>query len=371
MKQAVVIGSGICGLATAEVLSTNFEKVLVYEGAPPAQAHHLHVLLGSGQDCLERIFPGIKSQLLEAGCPLIDWAQDTVWENQDGSFPRYPSSVKTFSMSRMLLTSLMRQRVQRKNIEFIQQRVSGLGEVDGSLIVLAGGQNFPLETFLGRGVYKEEQFPLKLTYRSLVFKQSDLKLEGPLQYYFQIDPPRARTGGVITPIEGQRVMATLIEQEDEFTPCSGLSAYLEKASKIKSDAFTRILKDAKPVSELYQYRKAFSHRRTLNLEAMPKNVIVLGDALLSLNPVFGQGMTVSLQQAEILKELLSRPSFSAESFHRRCQKAGHFAHRLSLLGSHESGLGKRSLRAYLKLCQRHKALHHLFLRQLHSLRILP
>ena len=63
MSQAIVIGGGIAGLATARVLADHFERVIIVDrdhfptspsfrsGTP--QAHHIHVLLLEGQHLLE------------------------------------------------------------------------------------------------------------------------------------------------------------------------------------------------------------------------------------------------------------------------------------------------------------------------------
>src|SRR6202042_1287425 len=70
LKQAVVIGAGMGGLAAAKAVAPHFEKVIVFErdalpdapaprpGTP--QARHTHGLLAGGHRALERLFPGIE-----------------------------------------------------------------------------------------------------------------------------------------------------------------------------------------------------------------------------------------------------------------------------------------------------------------------
>jgi hypothetical protein len=77
LKQAVVIGAGMGGLAAAKAVVPHFEKVIVFErdalpdapaprlGTP--QARHTHGLLAGGCRALECLFPGIEPDLVEAG----------------------------------------------------------------------------------------------------------------------------------------------------------------------------------------------------------------------------------------------------------------------------------------------------------------
>ena len=88
-SHALVIGGGIAGLLSAQVLTKYFSKVTIVErdvfasepeprkGVP--QSHHVHVLLKRGQQILEKIFPGIEADLIEAGAPVIDWTGDLLW----------------------------------------------------------------------------------------------------------------------------------------------------------------------------------------------------------------------------------------------------------------------------------------------------
>ena len=77
LDRAVVIGGSIAGLLAARVLADHCRDVVVLdkdvlpETAAPRrgvpQGRHVHVLLASGQHIIERHFPGIVAELLEAG----------------------------------------------------------------------------------------------------------------------------------------------------------------------------------------------------------------------------------------------------------------------------------------------------------------
>lgn len=368
MKKAVVIGGGVAGLAAAKVLGPHYDQVLIYDKAEIKQSLHQHVLLKSGQMILEKIFPGINQKFIKNGCLEIDWAKDTLWENYEGTFPRYGSTVKTLSMSRGLLQKAMKEELKSlSNIQFLDERVERLAGLDASLVVIAGGQNFPLKRFVGE-VYSSEVFlPIDLTYRSYVFNYHDLNMEGFKQYYYQIDPPKSFIGGVICPIEEGRAMVTIIEKEEKISKCETEDDFFSKAMQIPGGKFYDIIKNAKPITSMAVFRKLQTHRKILDENKIPAKVLILGDILNSLNPVFGQGMTLSLMQVEVLRKMLESNKLDEKDFHIQCNKIGLVPYLLSKTGSEEKGLAKNILRLYLQICQKSKQLHHHFLKILHSL----
>ncbi len=64
---------------------------------------------------------------------------------------------------------------------------------------------------------------------------------------------------------------------------------------------------AEPISEYRQYRipKAYLHRFD-RLKKFPDRLLVLGDAVCKLNPIYGQGMTKTAKEGYFLWESLSR-----------------------------------------------------------------
>jgi hypothetical protein len=90
LKQAAVIGAGMGGLAAAKAIAPHFEKVIVFDrdalpdapaprpGTP--QARHTHVLLPGGCRALDRLFPGIELDLVEAGAVRMRMRRDMRFE---------------------------------------------------------------------------------------------------------------------------------------------------------------------------------------------------------------------------------------------------------------------------------------------------
>jgi 2-polyprenyl-6-methoxyphenol hydroxylase-like FAD-dependent oxidoreductase len=365
MSRAIVIGGGIAGLASAKVLAPFYSEVILYDAALPAQTGQLHVLLDQGQKILAEIFPGILEKCQTLKSPTIDWAKDTMWETATGSFPRYSSKVQTLGMSRHFLQAILKEEINLvSNIKCINERLSSMDNLRAELVVVAAGENFSLKRIFPMLEMKEQKFAINLSYRSFVFNTDELNRRGFKQYYYQIDPPKTQLGGVISPVEDNKTLVTLIENEESFSSAKGYSEFYERAERIPSEEFQRILGDARPVGRETCFRKTHIYRRTF--KNLPPNVVIVGDALTSLNPVFGQGMTLALEQVKLLQMQHLNGGFNPKKFMPKCQHLTQVPFLLSRLSSHSGGICKYVLASYLRLCQRVPFFHHQFLKLLHG-----
>ncbi len=394
-QKAIVVGGGFVGLVAARVLSDHFESVVILEkdprigsdiarmGAP--QGAHLHVLLKRGQEILKELFPGIDTRFIEEQCPLIDWSADTAWETHLGTFPRYQSEMTTYALSRPFLESTVYSLVsQRTNVSFQLAHIEEIimenematsvrcedgGVLEANLVVLAGGQHFPLKRLMFPLLIEEqtESLPIQITYRSVVFKTDSLSLKDFKQYYYQFSPPQDSLGAVISPTERGRCIATIIEHARTDQLKTDFPGYMKLAGKVPNGRFAQILGKAIPLSEVSVFHKPTMYLRRLHkVKNFPKNVFGMGDVFCSLNPVFGQGMTMGLEQALILQKHLQGRKLSACDFHRRSARKAQLPFLLSKLGSNiEDGFSRRYLQNYMLRCQRSQGLHGKFLKVLH------
>src|SRR5688572_8257541 len=122
-RHAVVLGGSLAGLLAARVLSDHFEHVTLIErdlypetadarrGIP--QANHVHGLLLRGRQVLEEFFPGLQDEMIAAGAPLLDMANDISWFTRAGFGVRFPSNLKVLSFTRPMLDLHVRRHLSR------------------------------------------------------------------------------------------------------------------------------------------------------------------------------------------------------------------------------------------------------------------
>jgi 2-polyprenyl-6-methoxyphenol hydroxylase-like FAD-dependent oxidoreductase len=74
-----------------------------------------------------------------------------------------------------------------------------------------------------------------------------------------------------------------------------------------------LIKDAERVTDIVSHRFPTSMQRHYErLTAIPEGLLVLGDALCSFNPVYGQGMSVAALQVNVLQQLLAERAARAQ-----------------------------------------------------------
>ncbi len=339
---ALVIGGGIAGLVTARVLSDHFDIVTVVErdqfptepvprpGVP--QGHHLHVLLMRGQQILEQLFPGLQAELAAAGAPEMDWLGDVVWFTMDRWAPRFSSRMQTnFSSRNLLEWSIRRRLAQNPRVHLLggrrvtglitddrRSRVTGISfafsfapsqeqELSADLIVDASGRESKLSAWLEAIGYPrppENVVNSFLGYASRIYQpppdfHADWK-----GILLTATPPESTRGAVIFPIEGGRWIANLGAGNHDYPPTDE-QGFLEFAGSLPVSAIYDALRQAKPLTPIYGYRRTENRwRRYDRLSRWPENLVALGDAVCAFNPVYGQGMTVAALGALSLGEII-------------------------------------------------------------------
>ena len=113
---------------------------------------------------------------------------------------------------------------------------------------------------------------------------------------------------------------TLASFFDEPSPRDH-GGFLEAARSMPVPDIYDVIRDCEPLSEVVQYRFGGSQRRRFErLDRFPEGLIVMGDAVCSFNPVYGQGMTVGAVEAERLNQALAHAKSAggiAPDFSRR------------------------------------------------------
>jgi 2-polyprenyl-6-methoxyphenol hydroxylase-like FAD-dependent oxidoreductase len=117
--------------------------------------------------------------------------------------------------------------------------------------------------------------------------------------------PAKRTGFLLS-IEDGQWLVSLASFFGEPAPRDHEQFLASARSLVVPDLYDAI-RDREPLSDVVRYHFPGSLRRRYEaLERPPEGLIVLGDAVCSFNPVYGQGITISAMQAEVLDRITAR-----------------------------------------------------------------
>lgn len=355
---AVVLGGSIAGLLAARVLAETYPRVTVVDrdelapGAEPRQGvrqgRHIHALLARGQKVLEELFPGLTADLSAHGAPLADVLRDARLLLGGHRLARADTGLVVVSASRPLLEDRVRARVRAlPGVTFappsdvvglraspdcprvtgvrLLRRADGSAEeaLDADLVVDATGRASRAPAWLealGFDRPQEERVRVDVGYATRRYRLAPDALGGDVACVHGPSPDGLR-GGALARLEGGVWMLTLFGFLGDHPP----------ADPVAFDAFARSLRfadlheavrAADPIDDPVVSRfPADVRRRYERVRNLPDGFLVMGDAMCSFNPVYGQGMTVAALQALALRTHLragapSRPGPILRSFAR-------------------------------------------------------
>ncbi|MBE7382782.1 MAG: 2-polyprenyl-6-methoxyphenol hydroxylase-like oxidoreductase [Leptolyngbya sp. SIO1E4] len=348
-QHAIVIGGSMAGMLSARVLSGHFEQVTILErdrfpheqpaprrGIP--QCQQLHILLTRGRQLIETLFPGLEAELIDAGAAVIDMSADVKWLNPFGWGLRFPSGFQAFSFSRHILDWLVYQRITKiANVQVWESSyVQGLltdaaktavtgvcvrrrhpenpihvwqEDLRADLVIDASGYSSKAPKWLqaiGYEAPEETAITTAMGYASRLYKiPQDFQADWQ-GVYIQAAPPHRTTMGVLYPIEdNQWIVGICATAPDQ--PAADEAAFLEVLRNLPSPDIYEAVKNAQATTPVRIYHPPGNRLRHYErLRRQPPGFLVLGDAVCSFTPIYGQGITVAALGVNLLQQCLQQ-----------------------------------------------------------------
>ncbi|QMW67525.1 FAD-binding protein [Mumia sp. ZJ1417] len=332
----VVAGGSVAGLLSAAAVSRHADRVVVLErdflpdtpaprpGTP--QAIHTHGLLPSGRFAMDALLPGFTDALVEAGAHADgDVGIVGRWWVGGGLVAECETGAGGVAVSRLLLEHTLRSRVAALPTVEIRTatdvarltahdgRVTGVVArdrdadpaervIESDLVVDATGRAGRAHRWLpaiGATPPDEERIEIGIRYVTTHVKAVDGDV-GDRMFVISAATPEVPRGAVAIRQEDATWTLTLFAYGDEPVPLDA-DGLRRAAENVVAAEVATLLDDREPLHDALAYRFPDCRRRAFErLRDLPFGYAAVGDAICSLDPTFGHGMSLAAMQAVAL-----------------------------------------------------------------------